>query len=294
MIQANIGPGIMEFINILNNNWLSIWKPGGVLVIDESMWEFLGYSPNHVNIPRKPHPNGHLAYQLAGYTGNLRMPMVYCLSPHVFGNKLPPRGQARRLMELFPRQDYVVHLVCDSAFGSFDEALYYHQNGVSVTYSMNSDPKAYLWDLLAFDCPSESGRVAVVPLAANGVTALASYYCAIDDKGKINDLRTLSTSFDWQDDLRDEDRVAGITGRRDDGNGGLEYDTLWATGKREWLPASSFMDDDGTFTVQFLQFAEERDIKAALDGLTVAQLEVICEAQNFSVRPLISVKGPYL
>jgi len=61
-IQGNAGPEISVFCDLLNQVWLAIWLPGGVLVIDESLWEFLGLSPNHVNIPRKPHPNGHVVY----------------------------------------------------------------------------------------------------------------------------------------------------------------------------------------------------------------------------------------
>jgi len=190
--------------------------------------------------------------------------------------------QARKLMEIFPSTHRPVHLVCDSAFGSFDEALYFLEKGIHVTYSMNCDPKAYLWDLLAFACPTETGRVAIVPLADQKPPALASYYCAIDDKGKVNDLRTLTTSFSWEIDNGEEGQVIAVTESQISDDGHLEYKTLWADGDETWEPVSSFMDDDGKFTSPFLNFAGEDDIKAALEGLTVAELEVICEAQNFS------------
>ena len=284
MVQSNVGPSILEFTAILNARWLSIWRPGGVVVIDESLWEFLGQSPNHITIQRKPHKNGHLAYQLAGYTGTIQMPMVYCLSPYVFGNKLAPRLQARKLMEMFLPKDQTVHLVCDSAFGSFEEALHFQSLGVCVTYSMNVTPKNYLWDLLAFECPSESGRVAVVPLGDYGQPAVVSYYRAVDDKGDIHDLRTLTTSFSWSIESGNEYQVTAVQRSRVLDDGTREYETLYSDGKVLWQPVSIFMDEDGTFTTQFLAFAQADDIQAALEGLTVPELEVICEAQNFSVR----------
>ncbi len=43
------------------------------------------------------------------------------------------------------------------------------------------------------------------------------------------------------------------------------------------------MDEDGTFNIAFLDFANSEDIKAAVDGLPNADLEAICEAQSWKV-----------
>lgn len=42
-------------------------KPGSILVVDESIYEFNGGCPVKMYIPRKPHPNGLLNYGLSGY-----------------------------------------------------------------------------------------------------------------------------------------------------------------------------------------------------------------------------------
>lgn len=55
-----------------------MFNPGSIQVVDESMFEFNGDCPVKRWIPQKPHPNGLLAYGLAGYllVGSDLLPIV--------------------------------------------------------------------------------------------------------------------------------------------------------------------------------------------------------------------------
>ena len=51
---------------------------------------------------------------------------------------------------------------------------------------------------------------------------------------------------------------------------------------------SSFMDEDGTFNLKWLDIAISDDIRAALDGKTNEQLQSICDLQGWKVLQLFS------
>lgn len=101
-----------------------VFSPGSKLAIDESMWEFLGQCPVRRFIPRKPHPNGLLAYGVAGYliVGFHKIPIVYDYEPYTLNNLVGPHEAmmrlVRRLCERHPQLKF--HFFVDSAFGSFE------------------------------------------------------------------------------------------------------------------------------------------------------------------------------
>lgn len=67
--------------NLLLAHFLSVqakkaWDVGSFLIEDESVFSYTGKCPVKVYIPRKPHPNGLLAYGQCTWT------YVDCTSPH--------------------------------------------------------------------------------------------------------------------------------------------------------------------------------------------------------------------
>jgi hypothetical protein len=160
----------MELCKILSGRSRNVWLPGGKLAIDESVYEYLGTSPAHVFIPRKPHPNGQMSYGLAYKSVEQEMPCLIEFEPYIKGNKVSARGAARKLVSRFVEDhlELAPQFVMDAAFGSFSEIEYYRDIGAYITYSMNSRKNKWLWDLLLFDCPVNFGRCAIFPLFGQG------------------------------------------------------------------------------------------------------------------------------
>lgn len=169
-------PSILQLCRTLTKRWLSVWIPGGPLVIDESIYEYRGVCPTHVHIPRKPHPNGLLAYGLSGYSSILKLPILLDLEPYVKGNIPSARQSAVRLADrlLEAHSTLKPHLVMDSLFGSFEDINVYHLKGISLTVSMAEKQKPWLWKLLGHKCPLEAGRAALLPLETPGQYCIAS------------------------------------------------------------------------------------------------------------------------
>jgi len=47
-IQGHINFDLESIIEVVTTQWLAVWNPGNVVVIDESIYEYLGESPVHV------------------------------------------------------------------------------------------------------------------------------------------------------------------------------------------------------------------------------------------------------
>ena len=101
--------------------------------MDESIYEFNGECPVKRYIPRKPHPNGLLAYGLAGYfiVGVDYVPYVLDLEPYILDNLVAPQEAMIRLHDRlrFRRPALRPHLTVDSAFGSFDKIQELRRSG---------------------------------------------------------------------------------------------------------------------------------------------------------------------
>jgi hypothetical protein len=282
VINGNMKPDTLQLCRIVGAQWQRAWQPGNTFVVDESVYEYLGESPCHVYIPRKPHPNGIMSYGLAGYTSVLKMPMLLDLEPWVPSNKLSARDSAKALAARTraAHPTLALHLVMDSAFGSFADVSYYHSRGVVVTMSMTENKKPWLWGLLGYRCPLDSGRAALLPMDAPGHHLLASLYHVKSDSGKLIDIRTVTSAFAYTAPETVDEVVASIGQRRKSQNGFFEYETIWADGTTTWQQAGSFMDMDGTFNMIWLQQARAEDVEAALLDV---DLEALCDHQSWKV-----------
>jgi len=276
---------IMKICEMIRGRAREAWLPGGRLVVDESVYEFLGDSPVHVFIPRKPHPNGQLSYGLACRSASQEMPCLIDFEPYLPGNKVTPREAARRLIRRFVEgnPELAPQFVLDSAFGSFSEIEYYRDIEVNVTYSMSSKEKKWLWDLLLHECPVNNGRTAVHPYSDGNNAFLVSAFRAMNEKHKLFDILTVTNGFYATPPDEIEEIVTLVEPAQDDGEGGLAYPTTWASGEVTLEPVSSFMDEDGTFNNLWLEIATSDDIKSALKGKTVEELCLILDAQGWKV-----------
>jgi hypothetical protein len=290
-----MAPNIINLCRILGTQWQLAWQPGNTLVVDESVYEYLGASPCHVYIPRKPHPNGIMSYGISGYTSVLRLPMLLDLEPWVPSNKLSARDSAKALVERTraAHPTLQLHVVMDSAFGSFGDVPLYHSKAVSVTTSMAENKKSWLWDLLGYQCPLEAGRTALFPMDGTDDYFLASLYRTKSDSGKTIDIRTVTSAFDFTKPENPEDEVVSVGERRENANGLFEYHTNWTDGSATWQQARSFMDDDGTFNFNWLEKAENEDVQAALRDLTADELMELCDRQSWKVHLIIHFKSHF-
>jgi hypothetical protein len=237
-----------------------------------------------------------MSYGLSGYTAVQKLPMLLDIEPWVPGNKRSARDSARELV-LRARQKHPLlqfHIVVDSGFGSFEEIEYFHSLGVRATMSMPQNQRSWLWEALSWNCPINSGRAALVPLSSPGSSVLASVYHVISESNNIIDIRTLTSAFTWESPVERECVVARIGERRVHPTlGFFEYETFWADNDVTWQQSRSFMDDDGTFNIHWLQLAQPEDIRDALIDLSNQKLSDICEAQSWkvpSLSPLVIIR----
>ena len=116
-------------------------------------------------IPRKPHPNGLLAFLLASFIihplqPNRRLPFILDFIPHLrvgdatTGNVFS-QFRDRWFLESKP------HFISDSAFGSFDEMMEIQQWGGLWTTSMPSNANPTLWNVLSYNCAPKTWKAAL-------------------------------------------------------------------------------------------------------------------------------------
>lgn len=300
-IQGDIDFDLESIIDLLNSRWLQIWNPGNVVVIDESIYEYLGESPVHVSdtsllcfslttsryIPRKPHPNGLLSYGMAGYTAIERLPILLCLDPHLPGHRCSPHLSLETLVKRLTKAHPTLspHVVADSAFGSFSTIEKMRNLGAHATFSMPMTQRPWLWEALAWDCPLTSGRTAQLPILDGAEHVFASIFHVKSESDKIIDIRTLTSGWTWSVPESAEWAVASVGARRANDAGVFEYETRWGDGTTTWQQARSFMDEDGTFNISWLKVATAEDVRDALVDLNLEALAGICDAQGWKVSP---------
>jgi Transposase IS4 len=276
---------LIDLCRILSERARKVWLPGGRLVIDESVYEYIGESPVHIFIPRKPHPNGQMSYGLACRSSTQELPCLLDFEPYLPGNRVSAREAARRLVGRFveDHSELAPQFVLDAAFGSFSEIEYYKDIEVNVTYSMPSNENKWLWDLLLHDCPIEQGRCAIVPYSDGQNSFLVSAFRTMNEKHKVIDIYTASNGFGAQPPDEIEAVVTFVEGAQFDESGTRLYQTSWASGEVTMEPISSFMDEDGTFNDKWLSIAALDDVKAALTDKTNEQLHLILDTQGWKV-----------
>jgi hypothetical protein len=249
-------------------------KPGSVLVVDESLYEYNGACPIRRYIPRKPHPNGVLTYALSGFfnVGLDKIPYVLDFEPYTLDNLVTPQ---EAMMALFRRlrtrkPNLRPHLVVDSAFGSFDRLHEIIAEGGNATMSMPATVKPWLWELLDFKCGIDQGRLALLP-ASNIVI---SSFKVLAETGNTHQIKTISSGCLVGEVGDEEETVSRIEDRRETADGTIEYLTEFMDGHTEWLAARDFIDDDGTTNMTWLGFVDEADLEAAFKEFTHANLKV--------------------
>jgi len=202
------------------------------------------------------------------------MPIVLDLVPHLPGARASAHSALLELTRRFrvAHPAIPLHVVADSAFGSFTTIEKMRDLGAHATFSMAPNHKPWLWEMLAWECDIDSGRTVLLPILDGREHALASVFHVKSETDKIIDIRTMTTGFGWTRPASAEWTVAKIGQRRTNANGVFEYETFWGEGSVTWQQARSFMDDDGKFTIAWLEKASAEDVKDALVDLTADEL----------------------
>jgi hypothetical protein len=251
---------------------MSIIRPGNILVVDESVYEFNGECPVKVYIPRKPHPNGLLTYGISGYflVGADLIPYVLDYEPRTLDNQVSAQDAMMalhgRCRQNFPQLR--PHLVVDSAFGSFDKLSLIMESGGGATMSMPSNTKAWLWELLDFNCGIDMGRMAV---SADGGVVISSFK-VLNETGSEHQIKTISSHCEIEATGNEEDIISRIIDRRIRGEA-IEYHTEFLDGHFEWLTYLEFIDLDGTVSYPWLAFVTKEDLFIAFGHYTLDQLK---------------------
>ena len=76
--------------------------------------------------------------------------------------------------------------------------------------------------------------------------------------------------------------MLAVLERRTDADGQFEYFTRWADGTSDWRLVDSFVGDDGTTEINWLNFASVEDLTAAFGRFTKEQLKVIISNRVFA------------
>jgi hypothetical protein len=227
---------LLQLTHTLCSAWQTSWEPGNVLVIDESIFEHKGSNAPTVTIPRKPHPVGLLVYGISGYTSKLRLPMLLDIEPRLYANQISPRKAARSLLKRTQEAhiELPLHIVADSAFGSFEELKFYLDNNVVATMSIADKDSEWLWEMLRYDCPLNQGRTA--QLSIEDRVVVASLYRVKKESGKFKDILTATSAFSFEDQVHAEPLVRSVGKRRVNEHG---YSNTRLSGKMVTLLGSS-------------------------------------------------------
>lgn len=283
ILRANV----VSFAHMLGEIATSILNPGSNAVIDESMFAFNGQCPVKRYIPRKPHPNGLLAYGLAGYllVGSYEIPIVYDYEPYHLENLVGPQDAMMRLLRRIRkrRPEVKLNLFVDSAFGSFERMREINEEGTSTidrfkllfrgadaTMSMPANCEKGVWELLDWNCGLDAGRTAFVPESR---LIVSSYKVVSESTQKEHQIKTILSGATITQPNSNEETVLQVLARKEE-DGIFKYQAIFASGELHWLPARDFIDVEGVISDAWLTFAKEVDLKSALSLFTASQLKV--------------------
>lgn len=142
-VNGHLRCNIISLAHSLGEVASTLFHPPSLLVVDESMYEYLGATEHRRYIPRKLHQNGLLCYCLAGYAfvDSYKIPIVFDYEPYVVGeggNEVSAQEAMTRLQNRFHMRHPTipVHLVVDSAFGSFARMHELRQLGTLLSFSV--------------------------------------------------------------------------------------------------------------------------------------------------------------
>ncbi len=263
----------------LGANASAVIRPGNILVVDESLYEFNGTCPVKRYIPRKPHPNGLLVYGLSGYllAGADQIPYVLDYEPFTLNNQVSAQDAMMalhgRLRQRIP--GLRPHLVVDSAFGSFEKLREIVAAGGGATMSMPANTKPWMWSLLDFNCGIDEGRMAMLP--KEGI--VINSFKVLSETGTEHQIKTISSHCGVEAVGDDDEIIIKIIDRRIK-DGVIEYQGEFVNGKNDWFSAREFIDPDGTVVFSWLEYVSVEDLTEAFSTYTQAQLRVRAEVDN--------------
>ena len=177
------------------------WIPGREVVADESVW---AYKPSKnvldrlrelniriplVYIPRKPHPNGLMAYQLATKSSTTGLPYILDFIVHRSFPQISAQEAAKEFADRWPFPTKM-ELVADSVFGSFSFLGELTKKGHDGTFSVPANASEWLWRLLARGTHDAHWNGAI-----NSEGFVYTLIVGIDDEGKRSFHQGLSSSF---------------------------------------------------------------------------------------------------
>lgn len=194
-------PEFEAFEQALRTSYQTHWIAGTVVVVDESVW---AYRPGKsklakarkekcriplVYIPRKPNPNGLMAYHLVSQSDSTNLPFAVDFTIH---RSFPQLGAIEAARTMVSRWTYPtqMELVGDSAFGSFSFLSELVRMGHHGTFSMPASTKKHLWKLLARGTQDSHWNAAL--MQEGFIYALI---VGKDDENKRTFHRGLSSSF---------------------------------------------------------------------------------------------------
>lgn len=253
--------------------------------MDESLYSFLGNAPYRAFLPRKPHPNGLLAYGISGYTAVHEQPFLLDMEPNTVDCNSPPRVHAQNLIlrTQLAHPNLSLHVVMDAAFGNFDDVSFYREKDIFVTYSMNEKQKATLWPLLLFDASVGEGRAALLPYKNRDGYFLACAYRTTNQSGVPVEIRTVTSAFGFTKMQDPEDKVEKILDVVVQPDKSFEYRTLWLGGGETLERCKSFIDDDGVMNHVWLDYVDREQIEAAFKSYEKSELMGLCDGQSLKV-----------
>lgn len=209
------------------------------------------------------------------YVGGRPLPIAFDFEPYVPANRVPAQGA---MMELHSRAEsrwpeLPLHLVVDSAFGSFDRLDEIVASGGDATMSMSSNVTPWLWALLGYECGIDAGRVAYIP----STQVLVGSYQVQTEKKEVHQLKIISSACKVED-IPDEVVVVQVSDSRlvrDKDAKKIEFLAHYTDGSSEWLKPKDLIGDDGNVDYALLSFASEEDLKQAFNSFTKQQLQVL-------------------
>lgn len=284
--------------------WKPLWQIPSELKIDESLLAHYGETPGlqqfasaippppspslHSYIIRKPHPFGLIQWSSAAQSARFGIPIILSFSWDRDGRRVTAH-EALQLAnaDLSPRLGRNhPHWIADSAWGSEKMIQWLQDHGASATFSMPITTRPGLWDCLEYELGLDEGRAVIDP----STNIIYSVMLVKNDKKETILLKTATTGATLGPE--DEPRVLAILGRRQLPRGGFEYQAKLSDGTTEWLGPASFISDDGSINIDWLDKAQEEDLRSHFSSMTKEQLEYVCEMQGWKARTLISLTSP--
>lgn len=181
-----------ELFLLLNTNFSTNWQVGQHVVFDETVF---AYQPSKtvkakqkelkdeiptVYIPRKPHPNGLMVYNVATVSDRTGLPYILAMYPFFKFPQLSPR---EALITAAKQWRYVTpgHFIVDAAFGCMDLFEEKFEKPTYFTSSMPVTTIPHVWSVLKWNITPKQSQFAVKENENNVNPVIASCYCDVDD-----------------------------------------------------------------------------------------------------------------